>query len=377
MKFFLFEDSHALNFEPISLTRPVFDIRYGEYNLLKRTEKFLPRKLFGLWTRDNLVTLVKSKYNQYIVNEIPNEDSIWLNARVIWDKNLINKIIDSESSIFIYDNILIGANLKRLQVDEWLDAGGPTTMFHPSAKICNLNNISIVNYLWDFLNMIDESIAEIDTSETRIEQYDSIMIDESNGPVIIDKDTIIEPFTYLSGPVYIGNNCLISSHSKIKNSVIGPFCKIGGEVSGSIFQGFSNKVHDGHLGDSFIGEWVNLGAGTTNSNLKNTYENVSMRINGIDVQSEKMFLGSFIGDHSKTGIGTQINTGTNIGPGCSIIAHSFPKNYIAPFTFCLNRKEKKINFEKFIQTAIKVKNRKQQLLTEEERGVFKELFLSW
>ena len=102
-----------------------------------------------------------------------------------------------------------------------------------------------------------------------------------------------------------------------------------------------------------------------------------MRINGIDVQSEKMFLGSFIGDHSKTGIGTQINTGTNIGPGCSIISHSFPKNYIAPFTFCLNRKEKKINFEKFIQTAIKVKNRKQQLLTKEERCVFKELFLSW
>ncbi len=376
MKIILFEDSQALNFEPISLTRPVFDIRYGQYTLLTRTEKLLPEESLELWTRDNLEDLVKSKYNQYIINEIPSEDSIWLNARVIWDKNLIKKIIDSPSSIFIYDNILIGANLNRSEAAEWLQAGGPKTMFHPSAEVHNLNNIPIVNYLWDFLKMIDQSVSEIDSSEIYDPHDDFVIIDESNGPVIIDKDVIIEPFTYLSGPLYIGKGCLIASHSKIRKSVIGPYCKVGGEISGSIFQGFSNKIHDGHLGDSFIGEWVNLGSGTTNSNLKNAYENVSMYINGLDVQSEKLFLGSFIGDHSKTGIGTQLNTGTNIGPGCSIIAHSFPKNYIAPFTFCINRKEKKINFEQFIQTAITVKARKQQLLSKEEKALFKELFLS-
>ena len=151
-------------------------------------------------------------------------------------------------------------------------------------------------------------------SDSFISEYKikDVVINEEDGPVIIESTAKIEPYTILNGPVYIGSNVLIKSHSNISNSIIEHDCKIKGEVHSSIFQPFSNKAHDGFIGNSFIGSWTNLGAGTTTSNLKNNYSNVSVKWNGDLVDTESIFFGSVIGEHVKTSIGTNLNTRTII-----------------------------------------------------------------
>ncbi len=126
-----------------------------------------------------------------------------------------------------------------------------------------------------------------------------VVINEENGPVIIDSTAKIEPFTILNGPIYIGKNVLIKSHSNISNSIIEESCKIKGEVHSSIFQPFSNKAHEGFIGNSFIGSWVNLGAGTTTSNLKNNYSNVFVKWNGDLIDTKSIFFGAVMANMLK------------------------------------------------------------------------------
>ena len=190
-------------------------------------------------------------------------------------------------------------------------------------------------------------------SDSFISEYKikDVVINEEDGPVIIESTAKIEPYTILNGPVYIGSNVLIKSHSNISNSIIEHDCKIKGEVHSSIFQPFSNKAHDGFIGNSFIGSWANLGAGTTTSNLKNNYSNVSVKWNGDLVDTESIFFGSVIGEHVKTSIGTNLNTGTIIEMGSNIVTQSFPPRHIPSFSFYYKGKISKISFEDFKNTA--------------------------
>jgi len=160
----------------------------------------------------------------------------------------------------------------------------------------------------------------------KITNYENVVLDESSGPIVINENVEIKPFTYIEGPCYIGQDTKIQPHSQIrKNTSIGHTCKIGGEVSGSIIQPYTNKAHHGFVGDSYIGSWVNLGAGTTTSNLKNTYGNVRVKPDfGAKSGFEKIdtgmqFFGCVIGDYSKAAINTSIYTGKIIG----VCAHLF------------------------------------------------------
>ena len=140
-----------------------------------------------------------------------------------------------------------------------------------------VSSINDIGHPWDLIANISEIFKDIPTS---FKNFEHVIINDNNGPVIIGKNVIIEPFTILNGPLFVGEDCLIKSHSKVANSIINHHCKISGEVHSSIFQPYSNKAHHGFLGHSFVGSWVNLGAGTTTSNLKNNYSNVSIKWNG-------------------------------------------------------------------------------------------------
>jgi UDP-N-acetylglucosamine diphosphorylase/glucosamine-1-phosphate N-acetyltransferase len=146
-----------------------------------------------------------------------------------------------------------------------------------------------------------------------------VVLDAAEGPIYIDQDAEIHPFTRVEGPCYIGRKSILLGAKCREGNSIGPVCRIGGEVEESIIQGYSNKYHDGFLGHAYVGEWVNLGAMTTNSDLKNDYSNVSVILDGrqpIDTGSTKV--GSLIGDHTKTSIGTLLNTGAYVGAMCLI-----------------------------------------------------------
>jgi hypothetical protein len=148
---------------------------------------------------------------------------------------------------------------------------------------------------------------------------------------------------------------------------------LGGEIEKSIFQGYSNKVHDGHLGNSFLGEWVNLGAGTTNSDLKNNYSSVKVNFGQDEIETGKHFIGSFIGDHVKTGIGTQLNTGTIIGPCSNIISSAVSPKYFESFSWYVDGNLASYRYEDFIETAKQVKLRRGMEISSNEIAFFKKL----
>jgi len=164
-----------------------------------------------------------------------------------------------------------------------------------------------------------------------------VVIDAEHGPVYIDADAEIHPFTRIEGPCYIGPKSILLGAKCREGNSIGPVCRIGGEVEESIVQGYSNKYHDGFLGHAYVGEWVNLGALTTNSDLKNDYTTVSVSLDGkdsIDTGSTKV--GSLIGDHTKTSIGTLLNTGAYVGAMALIAATGKPlPKFIPSFAWFL------------------------------------------
>jgi len=180
------------------------------------------------------------------------------------------------------------------------------------------------------------------------------VFDASGGPIVIDRDALVRPGAIVIGPAYIGAGSTVLDGALIKaNTAIGPVCKVAGEVGGTIFQGYANKAHDGHLGDSWVGEWANLGAGTVNSNLLNTYGEVVARAepNGRRMRTGLTFLGAIIGDHVKTAIGTRLMTGVALGTGSMIASAQAPTGALAPFTWLTDAGSQAYRFEKFLEVA--------------------------
>lgn len=181
-----------------------------------------------------------------------------------------------------------------------------------------------------------------------------VVLDAQAGPIVIGADAIIRPGAVVIGPVYIGPHSTILDRAVIRgNTVIGPHCRVAGEVSGTVFQGYSNKAHDGYLGDSWLGEWVNLGAGTTNSNLLNTYGEIAARARpgGPNERTGEQFLGAIIGDHIKTAICTRIMTGTVIHTGSMIATTAAATGCIGPFSWCTDEGVRPYRMSKFVEVA--------------------------
>jgi UDP-N-acetylglucosamine diphosphorylase/glucosamine-1-phosphate N-acetyltransferase len=146
-----------------------------------------------------------------------------------------------------------------------------------------------------------------------------VVADTTQGPVTIDRDTVVAAFSRLEGPCYIGPRTHVLGARIRAGTTVGPNCRIGGEVEASIIQGNANKYHEGFLGHSYVGEWVNFGAGTQNSDLRNDYGDVRVTVQGRQVATGLTKVGSFIGDHTKTGLGTLLNTGSNVGAFCNLL----------------------------------------------------------
>jgi|TARA_B110000914_G_C15467550_1_gene449000 UDP-N-acetylglucosamine diphosphorylase/glucosamine-1-phosphate N-acetyltransferase len=228
-----------------------------------------------------------------------------------------------------------------------------------------------VKYPWDLINSIPDVFSELTST------YDSrknVIINDSDGPVVIDDKATIEPFTVLNGPLFIGKNTLVKSHSTLSNSIINHDCKVSGEIHSCIFQPYSNKAHDGFLGHSFIGSWANLGAGTTTSNLKNNYSSISVKWDGKLIDTKSIFFGSIIGEHVKTAIGTNLNTGTVIELGCNIVSQSFPPRHIAAFSLFYKNKSIKIQFDNFCDTAEKAMQRRNKSLSSSDKSVLNSIY---
>jgi len=181
-----------------------------------------------------------------------------------------------------------------------------------------------------------------------------VVFDTAAGPVFVDQGAQVGHGSVITGPAWIGARSIVAERTVLKaRAVIGPQCRAAGEIGSAIFQGFSNKAHDGHLGDALLGEWVNLGAGTVNSNLLNTYGEVAMRLrpSGALERSGRQFMGCIVGDHAKTAIGTRIMTGSSVGTGAMWAAGAAISGAVAPFAWVTDDGERRFRLDKFADIA--------------------------
>jgi UDP-N-acetylglucosamine diphosphorylase/glucosamine-1-phosphate N-acetyltransferase len=202
-----------------------------------------------------------------------------------------------------------------------------------------------------------------------------VVLDASSGPIIISDGTTVMPNTTILGPVSIGKGSIIKSGAKIlEGTSVGDTCKIGGEVDQTIFGAYTNKQHDGFIGHSYIGEWVNIGAGTNNSDLKNNYSAVRMWSAGVVRETGRQFLGLIMGDHSKTGIGTLFNSGTVVGFNCNIYGSAIVDRFVPSFSWGQGGDMTEYKLEKALLTAQVVMERRDVKFDRVCRAVFQKIF---
>jgi UDP-N-acetylglucosamine diphosphorylase/glucosamine-1-phosphate N-acetyltransferase len=202
-----------------------------------------------------------------------------------------------------------------------------------------------------------------------------VVIDASRGPVLMEEDAEVMANASLAGPLSIGRGSIIKMGARIYGeTTIGPVCKVGGEVGESIIHGYSNKQHGGFVGHSYLGEWVNIGAGTDTSDMKNNYSTVRLSVGGESVDSGEAFVGLFMGDHSKCGIGTTFNTGSIAGACCNIFGAGFPPKYIPSFSWGGSSGFSEHDLEKAIETARTAMARRDRKLDSAGENILREVF---
>lgn len=192
--------------------------------------------------------------------------------------------------------------------------------------------------------------------------YPGVVIDTTGGPVIVDKEAKITSFSYIEGPVYIGTNTQVDNARITSGTIIGKNCRIGGEVGNSIIQDYSNKHHEGFLGHSVLGSWVNMGALSTTSDLKNNYGIIEIQSGNSRVNTGTIKFGSVVGDFSKIGIGVMINTGSTIDVGCNLVDSRF-SGYLPPFSWI--HSDTKYRLDRFIRDTKKIMSRRSVEMSED------------
>ncbi|MEO0132890.1 MAG: putative sugar nucleotidyl transferase [candidate division WOR-3 bacterium] len=362
---YLYEDNDYKNFLPLVYFRPGFELYCGCVTFKDKLKYFYPNEELGFLVRPLLVDLLREKYPNNLINQFSNQTklSLFISARAVLKEKII--LEDKEELFFNQNNELIGfclrpERIKKFPINEEFIAKLPI----PKRQIKALK----INYLWDliehnstelksdFLNLtslrgIGDSnsvhhhniqgklspqaiiIGELKNLYVGIdaEVEADVVLDLRAGPVYIDDGAQIRSFSKLVGPVYIGKDSVIDCGYLHSGVTVGPNSRISGEVCASVFQGYINKQHYGYIGHAYIGEWVNLGAGTTNSDLKNNYSTVKVQLSGKKIDTKLLKVGTFIGDHTKTAIGTLIGTGTIIGVFCNVTEHNLKTKYLKNF----------------------------------------------
>jgi UDP-N-acetylglucosamine diphosphorylase/glucosamine-1-phosphate N-acetyltransferase len=231
--------------------------------------------------------------------------------------------------------------------------GGPVHMIGPADVPCEIIGG-------------DPNLVRVDPRNVAIEPF--VLLDVSAGPIWLEQGVTIRSFTRLAGPAWIGRSTTLLGGS-ISASSIGPHCKIRGEVEATVVNGFTNKAHDGFLGHAYVGRWVNLGALTTNSDLKNNYGTVRIWTPDGETDTGEKKIGCLLGDHVKTAIGTMFNTGTVVGAGANIFGAGMPPKRVSPFAW--GDTGATWDIDRFLETAETAMGRRNVALTPGLRAVLR------
>lgn len=399
----IFEDKLVDNFYPLTLSHPVYDLLCGIKILREKILRYFPNNEYSLFCREYLKDTVKQNNPGIKVNELADDNYLFINGRALIDEVFQETLgKDSAERIFIKDDILIAAKIsaKRIgkiksEISELIDFSSFDGV--PAEKV----DVDTVDYIWDLIRINGSQIKEdfklinspgiseearlfraahlINKDDVIIEAgtviKPGVVIDASNGPIYIGKNVEIFPNSVIEGPVYIGDNTKIKSCAIISENVsIGKVCKIGGEVEDSIIMSYSNKQHAGFLGHSYLGNWVNLGADTNCSDLKNNYGTIKVKLRDKQIDTGLQFLGLIMGDHSKSAINSMFNTGTIAGFSCNLFGAGFPEKFIPSFSWGGKDNLEIYDVNKSIDTAKKVMQRRKINMSDEDEIMFNTIF---
>lgn len=404
----LFEDPGWRRFGPLTLLRPVWEMRLGSETIGERIASLLDRQPHTFVARSALDGVVVEGNTA----KLPARGDVFLvNGRFAGEPFLEGLDPDCPPTIWTDGADVAAARVPAKVASKWF-----TKPFYdpreynshsllnvwntvdpaPSVRILEANG-TLVWWPWDLLERQEAAIEElvkrrgatvdgevdpkaILAEENRIhlasgaQVMAGAILDASSGSILLEEGVKVMPGATILGPVALGRHTVVKPNAMINGHVsTGPFCKLGGEVEESIFLGYSNKQHEGFLGHSIVGQWVNLGAGTNNSDLKNNYSHVRVTISGEEIDTGTSFFGALLGDHVKTAIGTQLNTGTVIGIGSNLFGAGFPPKDIGAFRWGGADGFELYDFEKFIETARVVMARRDVEMSREMLHLLKKL----
>ena len=412
-KLFIFEDDKFENFYPLTYSRPVYQLLSGINLIQEKTSSFYPGVDIILLCRDHLKDLLKLRTNLKVnrVKAEDNDELLFINGRVMASADLPSILkFSQEKKSYLCKTNLLGFTLKGEDIREFENE---VNSLYQKESLESIKDkikhseieLEVVNYLWDLVDQNKKQIktdfkrlspdldfknmfknCQVDNTaviynlkdvfigkDTRLDAH--VFLDAREGPIYIDEKVEIKSHTRVEGPAYIGKETKIVGGKIEPGCSLGPMCRVGGEVENSIFLGYSNKCHEGFLGHSYLGEWINLGALTTNSDLKNNYSKIRVQLKDKELDTGLIKVGCFLGDHVKTSIGTLLNTGLYVGFGSNLFGGGMIKGkFIPSFSWYDGKSFQEFKLEKFLSTASEVMPRRGKELSDCEIDFFKGLF---
>lgn len=381
MNYILFDGTVREQLLPFTYTRPVADIRIGILSIREKWEKYL----------NSTTSTITEDYLSEKWPMVEMEENIMINASFLPTAELVEQILNLQPGEGIFHNEDVVAFFAYEDQD---------VEFSKCSHIELQGKAFSVEHTWDiFAKNAEAIIADFElltferksqniSSTNQVINPENIFLEEGakveccilnalNGPIYIGADAEVMEGSVIRGPFALGDHAVIKMGAKIYGpTTVGPHSKAGGEINNSVIFGYSNKSHDGYLGNSVLGEWCNLGADTNTSNLKNNYAEVRLW----DYASEKFaptglqFCGLMMGDHSKCGINTMFNTGTVVGVSANIFGAGFPRNFIPSFSWGGSAGITTYKTEKAFEVAEKVLERKNLEFSAEDKAILEHVF---
>jgi UDP-N-acetylglucosamine diphosphorylase/glucosamine-1-phosphate N-acetyltransferase len=376
MNSILFDDCRS-DLLPLTYTKPVCQLRVGILTIKEKWE-IISGFSFSFKTEEYL----QKKYPLVL-----SDDNLFINGSILPDKEIVDVIEKLErEQCLVKDGIVIAyKSSNENRPEKVIEYQNDISQINRCWNIFSLNEVEIKS---DFQlvtrNKITQEISKTNTviggQNIFIEEGAKVecsVLNAQSGFIYIGKNAEIMEGSMVRGSLAMCENSVLKMGAKIYGATtLGPFCKVGGEVNNSVFQGFSNKGHDGFLGNSVIGEWCNLGADTNNSNLKNNYAEVKLWNYSVE-RFEKtglQFCGLIMGDHSKCGINTMFNTGTVIGISSNLFGPGFPRNFIPSFSWGGSGGYTTFVLDKVFDVAQKVMERRNIELSSDDKDILSYVF---
>ncbi len=394
----IFEDETVASFEPLHYFHPVWELMQGTMPRYHRFALAFPDLLTSLSCRDELAP-VADLGDDITTNNLEAGEYLFVNARVAHPDRLAqiiklagNGVMYVAHDTIVAARVILTENRKGNIYGYLKEIRGSI----PNEEI----SIKLYSYIWELMldnggalqenarafplgkqeGMVYATTVQVNPKNIFLAPESvaesGVVLDATEGPIIIEHGARIMANSVIKGPIYIGHNTVIKAGATLYGgTTIGHTCKIGGEVEDSIILPFTNKQHYGFVGHSYIGSWCNLGAGTTTSDLKNTYSPIRVHLSGAPVDTGQLFIGLLMGDHVKSGINSMFAGGTNIGPISNVFGPGFQPKYLPPFSWhnTLDGTEEYM-FDKATEVTSRVMRRRDQEFTEVQQEYFKKVF---